>query len=117
MAPVRTKKELRKKTVVRRKNFLGLFVLTGFLWFSIFIIVYFVDPQYPWAIPLMLLTLLSALFVTCTAIFENKRRGALISIAIVLFLLLRIIGIGNVLNFILIMAIAITIEIYYSKRL
>src|SRR5688572_5056790 len=102
----RTKKEIRKNTVMKRKNFLGTLMVSGLLWLSILILIYFFSPEgiLPKIIFFVLTSL--ALMVTFSTLFENKRRGLLITSAIIFFLMLRMLGVGNLFNLFLVIAIA-----------
>jgi hypothetical protein len=48
-------------------------------------------------------------------LFINTKRGLVTTCGITLFLILRYFGLGNILNFILIMGVAISLEMYWSR--
>jgi hypothetical protein len=110
------RKEKRKKEVKRRKNFLPTLIIIFISWGTAFGMVYFVDPAAFGAIPIFFLVVFTGLLFTFSTIFANTRRGFIVSSALVLFLFLRYLGVGNILNFLLITGLAITAEIYFSTR-
>lgn len=110
------KKNLRKQQVLKRKNFLPTLLITILLWMILGGLVYFIDPDSFAAIPLFFILAFFCLLFTFSLIFANSRRGVVATIAITFFLLLTFFGVGNILNLILIVAIAICIELYFSLR-
>ncbi len=110
------KKENRKRKIKLRKNVLPAFLVTVVLWGLIFLIIYFVEPETVGAIPLFLLILFLALVFTFSFAFAHARRGFLASMALITFLILRYLGIGNFLNFVLILGLVATIELYFSNK-
>lgn len=78
--------------------------------------VYFVDPSTFSIIPVFFIILFVALLFTLSTLFANTRRGATTALAIILFLVLRFLGVGNILNLLLILGLIITTEIYFSKN-
>jgi len=109
-------KEERLKKVRSRKNFIATLVIIILLWLSVGGIVLFLIPEAPINLFFFFLTLFLALFLTLATILENTRRGFIVSLSIVVFLLLRYLAVGNVFNILLILGIAICFEIYFSKR-
>src|SRR3989344_6764303 len=109
-------KEKRKQQVLKRKNFLPTLLLTILLWGLFGGLVYFIDPNTFGAIPLFFILLFVTLLFTFSLIFANSRRGLAISISMTLFAMLAYLGIGNVLNLILILAIAVAIELYFTLK-
>ncbi len=106
------RKEVKK---IRRKIIINLTVIF-LLWGSVCFVVYFVDPSSFGTIPLLLSLIFLATFFTTSIVFTNKRRGFLAALTLILFLILRLYGAGNIINFLLITALAITVEIYLSKK-
>jgi len=99
-----------------RKNFLPTLIIVILLWSSIAFLIYFIDPFNTGVIPLFfLLFFLSSLF-TLSLAFANTRRGLLTSLGLTFFLILRYLGIGNLLNFLLIFGLLITTELYLLSR-
>lgn len=109
-------KRRRQEQILKRKNFFPTLLVTLILWGLIAGIIYFVEPEAFAIIPLFFSILFFALLFTSSLLFGNKRRGVITSISLTLFLLLRYFGIGNVLNFLLIAGLAITVELYLAKR-
>ncbi len=107
------RREIRKKEIKKRKNFFPLLATTLFLWISVALVIVFVDPDTFGAVPIFFILTATALFFAFTTIFGNVRRGIVASLAITLFLILRYLGVGNILNLILILATAIAFEAYF----
>src|SRR5258708_19929657 len=84
-----------------------------FLWIFLSIIIYFFNPQTPGVLPLFFILLFLSVFFTFSFILKNKRRALLIASIVTLFLIFRIIQIGNILNLILLTSIALSIEVYF----
>ena len=108
-------KEKRKKQIRRRKNFLPTLIVTLLLWSLTFSLVYFIDPETALAVPGFFVLIFLSLLFTFSTIFASSRRGFLISFGIILFLILRYFGVGNILNFLLISGLLITAEIYFRR--
>ena len=100
----------------KRKNFLPTLLFIILLWLMLFGIIYFLSPNNFFFVILFFLTLTLALTFTLSIILGNTRRGVIISISLSLFLILRYLGIGSLLNFILILAITVLIELYFNLR-
>lgn len=105
----------RQKQKLKRKNFFPLFIITLAFWLGITSFVYFVSPESYAAILGFFVLLGVTLFLTMSILFGNTRRGIIISASILLFLFLRFIGVGNVINLVLILGIAVTMEIFFYK--
>lgn len=106
----------RKEQVLKRKNFLPTLLLTILFWVLLGSLIYFVDPKTFGVVPLFIITFFTCLLFTFSLIFVSSRRGLIISLSLSLFLILAYLGVGNVLNLILILAIASCIEIYFSLK-
>lgn len=113
---MRIRKNSHKQQALKRKNFLPTLLITIFLWIIFGGLIYFIDPGSFAAIPLFFVLLFFCLLFTFSLIFANSRRGIVTTIATTLFLMLMYLGVGNILNLILIVAIAICIELYFSLR-
>jgi hypothetical protein len=100
------KKHLRTKEIHKRKNFFPTLVITLLLWIFLAVLVYFVEPDFTFV----------AILFTFSTLLTNSRRGLIFALALTLFLILRYFGVGNIINFLLIMGVAITTEIYFQKR-
>ena len=109
------KKHLRQEQVLKRKNFFPTLLLTILFWVLLGSLIYFVDPGTFGVIPLFFITFFTAMLFTFSLIFTNSRRGLIASISITLFSILLFLGVGNILNLILILAIGTCIEIYFSR--
>ncbi|QQG41940.1 MAG: hypothetical protein HYV90_01350 [Candidatus Woesebacteria bacterium] len=101
---------------LKRKNFFPTLLVTILLWLGTAGIVYFVDPGTFGATPLFFIVAFFTLLFTFSLLFADSRRGMVTTIASTLFLTLLYLGVGNVLNLILITAIVICIEMYYSFK-
>lgn len=109
------KKEQRKKEVKLRKNSPFTVIVFIFLWILTALLIFFTDPSTPGVLPLFFLLIFFALLFTFSLLFANSRRGLIASITICIFILLRYLGIGNIINLILLVGLAITAELYLSK--
>ncbi|OGM75653.1 hypothetical protein A2394_02075 [Candidatus Woesebacteria bacterium RIFOXYB1_FULL_42_36] len=110
------KKNLRRQQVLKRRNFLPTLSITVILWLALGGLIYFVDPDSFAVIPLFFILAFFCLLFAFSLIFANSRRGVVATIALSFFLLLMYFGVGNILNLILIVAIALSIELYFSLR-
>lgn len=98
------------------KNWLPTFLITVFLWAIVAGLVYFVDPNSSFAVPLFLIVVFAALFFAAAMLLESRRRGILLAAVITLFLVLRYFSIGNILNLLLLVGVAICTEFYFSRH-
>jgi len=105
-------KRKRKEIIKRRKNFFPTLVITILLWISILLIVFFMDPFTPGVLPLLFFLLFLSLIFSLSIIFEDSKRGLIFSLAIIFFLILRFMGLGNPINFLLILGVAISLDKY-----
>jgi hypothetical protein len=110
------KKELRKQQVLKRKNFLPTLLITVVLWLLLAGLIYFVDPSTFGIVPLFFITVFVVLLFTFSLIFASSRRGLIIGSSLSLFLILAYLGVGNILNLFLIVAIAVCVELYFKSR-
>lgn len=106
----------RKEQVLKRKNFLPTLLLTILFWILLGALVYFVSPQMFGVIPLFFVTFFTAILFTASLIFANSRRGLVVSISLTIFALLLYLGVGNLLNLGLILAIAVCVELYFTLK-
>ncbi len=109
------RKKSHQEQALKRKNFFPTLLVTVLLWALLGGLVYFVDPGTFGVVPLFFITFFVATLFTFSLIFASSRRGLLISISLSLFSILMYLGVGNILNFILIVAIAVCIELYFSR--
>lgn len=108
-------KKLFNERKKQRKNYLPALIISIVLWLSIFYTLYHIDPNSFAVILFFLIQLFLALLFTFSLLLASIRRGLLIAGGSVFFLLLKYIGVGNVLNFILIFSIIIVIEAFYHQ--
>jgi hypothetical protein len=110
------KRDLRKQQVLKRKNFLPTLIITIFLWTGLGGLIYFVDPGTFGAVFLFFILFFASLLFTFSLLFANSRRGLISTFAITLFAILLYLGVGNILNFLLLVAIAACIELYFAHK-
>lgn len=109
-------KEKRKEQIRKRKNFLPTLIVTLLLWILVAGLIYFVDPETTFALPGFFLLIFLGLLFAFSTVFASSRQGFLISFGFTLFLILRYFGVGNILNFLLLSGLLITVEIYFVRR-
>ena len=83
------------------------------LWIFLACIIYFVDPNTFGIVPIFFIILFVALFNTSRILLKNKRRQLIISLAIILFVILKFFGMGNIVNLLLLVGIVLTIETWF----
>lgn len=110
------KRQNRQAQILKRKNFLPTLLITLFLWLLVGTLIYFVDPNTGGAIFSFFVLVFTAFLFTFSLIFASGRRGVEGAGAITLFLILAYLGVGNILNLILIVAIAVCIELYLAQK-
>lgn len=108
-------KETRKQRVLKRRNFLPTFLIAILLWLILATLVYFVEPETFGAVPAFFVLVFCAFLFTFAVIFANTRRGVIVALSTTFFLILRYFELGNILNLILIAALAVTFEFLFSK--
>ena len=105
-----------------KKSRLAVFTLALVFWIGWGLIVFFLEPAtiknlwLPHAYLPFFLTLFGALFFSLAVIFMNSRHSLIISSGAILFLILRLFGLGNLLNAILISGSLLALELYFDKR-
>ncbi len=110
---IREKAVERKK---RKKNFFPTLILTIFLWTATGAIIYFFNPHSAGTVPLFFAIIFFAFLFTFSVLFANTRRGLITALGLTLFLLLKMYGIGNLLNFLLIIGVGISTDLILSKK-
>ena len=67
---------------------------------------------------LFFINLFAVLFFTTALIIGNSRKGLIVALTLTIFTLFRLFGIGNILNFLLLVGLGIIIESYakFTKR-
>src|SRR3989338_6526074 len=109
------KKEFRKRKLTLRKNFFPTLIIIVVLWTLLVMVIYFVDPDAMGSIPLFFILFFLALLFTLSTLFANTRRGLIATCSITVFLILRYLGVGNIINFLLLLGLAIASEFYFSR--
>lgn len=110
-----TKTKALKEKREKRKNFFPTLIAIFITWGLIAFIIYFIEPENFGAVPLFFLTVFLALLFTFSTLLANTRRGVIFAVGLTLLLILRFFGVGNILNFLLIFGIAVSIEYYFTK--
>ena len=106
----------RKKETALRKNTKLIIFLTLFFWVVLACVIFFVDPYSPGAKLSFFIFLFSAAFITFSTLFVHTRRGLLAGIFVVVFMLLRLWGVGTLFNASLLLALLFIIELYMNLR-
>ena len=102
--------------IKRRKNFFPTLALALFSWLGWLFVLFKIPPDSTFSLLAFFFLLSVALFLTSALIWANSRRGFLTALLIILLLVFRYYQIGNLLNLILLFAIFVALEIYFSKR-
>lgn len=110
------RKEARQKEVKLRKNFFPTLLLTILLWLGIAGLVYFVDPVSFGAIPAFFVLVFLALLFTFSILLANSILGTVFSLGITSFVVLRYMGVGNILNLLLILGVLGAFSFIYFKK-
>jgi len=113
-------KELREARNRKLKNFAPTLVLLIVLFLVMLGLVLYVDPIFnPLAVYLFLIFLFIFLFLVLGIILNNKRRAFFISVAVCIFLTLRFMQSGNLIQGIVLIGIILIIElaIYLKNKL
>lgn len=108
-------KRVRQKNIKKRWGLLTSFLITTLLWIAVSGIVIFIDPYTDWSIIVFFISLFLALLFTFSLLFQNSRRGLVVSSSLVLFLILRFFGIGNIINLLLLIGLATAVEVFFRK--
>lgn len=85
------------------------------LWPSLLFMIYFTDPTITGIIVFFFLLFFISTFVTISIFFKRTSRKIIISSGVTLFILLRYLKIGNIINFFLLLAVMIIILTYESN--
>lgn len=104
----------------RHKNFLPTLLIAILLWLSWLYIFFFISPlDTTYYIPhtiYFFVALSLSLTLTLALIFGNTRRGFLLTLGIIIFLILRMYGLAHYLNITLIAGTLLSLELYFSKK-
>lgn len=104
----------RKENIKKRKNALPLLILTTICWSTLSFLIFFIDPDIFLAVPLFFILTFLTLFFTFSIIFLHQRRAFLAAAGILIFLGLRYLGIGNLLNGLLLVGLLIAFELWFA---
>ncbi len=110
------RKEARQKEVKLRKNFFPTLLITIFLWVLLAGLIYFVDPNSFGAIIAFFVLVFLTLVFTFSILLANSILGTVFSLGLTFFVILRYFGIGNILNFILILGVLVVFSFIYLKK-
>lgn len=111
-------KEIRKEMILRRKNFLPSLIVIFLLFTSIVSIVYFADPDSAFIIAIFFINLFGLFFFLFSILLASSKRGLILATCLTSFAIFRYLGIGNILNALLIAGLGIIAEVYakFTKR-
>lgn len=98
----------------KRKNFFPTLLLGVFFWLLFAFLVLFIPPETFGAVPAFFILLFLAILFPTALIFANTRRGFLLASGVIAFLLLRLLGVGNILSVALLLGIILAVEYYLS---
>jgi len=110
------KKLKNHEKIKRRKSFFPTLLLAIFFWIGWGWLFYSTAPASNFVLLTFYFLLFLALFLTGALIFANSRRGFLIAIGAIGFLIFRYYDLANYLNLILFVGILISLELYFVKR-
>jgi len=113
---MRKLKTIRQENIKKRKNFFPTLVFTVFLWVVIAGLIFFVDPSITGVVFFFFFLFFLATLFFFSLLLGNTRRGLILSTSLIIFIILRFFGVGNILNFLLISGAALTFELYFSKK-
>lgn len=105
----------RHQKLNRQKNFSLSLAIILILWILLGSYIYLIDPETKGALLIFFILLTSTLIFTLSFIFINTRRGILVTVTIIIFLLFRYFGLGNTLNAFLLGALAVIVDQYTKK--
>ncbi|OGM31410.1 hypothetical protein A2803_05505 [Candidatus Woesebacteria bacterium RIFCSPHIGHO2_01_FULL_44_21] len=106
----------REKEIKKRKNFFPFLIFTIILWFIFTLIIIFIDPEKKGALELFITSVFFANFFTFSLILGKARRGFFVAGGITFYIFLRYLGVGNLINLLLIIGVITAFEFYLSKR-
>jgi len=100
----------------KRKNFLPTLLVALFFWIAWGLILFKIPPGGFLVFFAFYFSLFAAIFLTSALLLANSRRGLMISLVLIGILILRQLGLANILNTILLFSSLISLEVYFSKR-
>lgn len=104
------------KHQLKRKNFLPSLLLAGGFWLAWGGVVWGVAPESFLALAGFYLTLAGAMFITSTLVLGRGRRGAIMTLGLISFLVLRQTKTGSLLNLILVTLFWGGLAIYWERE-
>lgn len=107
---------MREENKKRNKNFFPSLIITLALWGFLAMIIFFVDPTQGGALEMFFGLLFLALLFTFSLLLVNTRRGFIVSLSATVFAILLYLGVGSLLNLLLIIGASVMFEIYFTKR-
>ena len=113
---INTKLLSRKKEIKFRKNFFLIFILNLISVTSLIYIILFVEPESFMAIPMFFLLVFIFLYFTFLIVFTHPRKSLIFACSVTLFIFLRYIGVGNLLNFTIISGLTFIFITYISGK-
>lgn len=108
--------KVREENKKRNKNFFPSLIITLALWGFLAMIIFFVDPTQGGALEMFFGLLFLALLFTFSLLLVNTRRGFIVSLSATVFAILLYLGVGSLLNLLLIIGASVMFEIYFTKR-
>ena len=108
--------EKRQKEVKNRRGYLLTLIITLILWFLTIMLILLVSPATKFALEAFYISSFLTLLFTFSVLFTNTRRGLIMALTIVSFLLLSSLGIGSLFNGVLLLVIAGIVEYYFSSN-
>lgn len=112
---LKTLRDRRIGEAKKRRSYFPAFIVMSFLWISLLCTIIFVDPTNKGAVELFFGLLWASCLFTFSLLFGKTRRGFLVSLGVVLFLFLLYIGVGSLVNLLLIVGAIGLFEYYFSK--
>ncbi|MBI4136830.1 hypothetical protein HY469_02095 [Candidatus Roizmanbacteria bacterium] len=110
---------MKKKTptirIYRRKHFLLTGIIALLFWISFAYMFFSVAPSTVWIIGIFFVMISGALFLTTSLLVGNSRHGFLLVFVIIGYLLLRLLHQDIVINIVLLVSLAVTIELYFRQ--
>lgn len=109
-------------TLPHRRSFLPALVMALVCWVLFGWLVVFVDPAsvrdliLPGSYLPFFFLVFFAVFLSAALLFGHRRRGFLLAVGVSVFLWLRLVGLGEVLNAILLGAFLLVLELWFSAR-
>ena len=110
------RKDARQKEVKLRKNFFPTLLATVLLWTLLGGLVYFVDPSSTGTVPAFFILVFLALLFTFSILLANSLLGAVYSLGLTFFVVLRYFGVGNIVDFLLILGVLGVFTIIYFRK-